>query len=371
MSNNDLEALALDLGGANAISVIVPAYQAEQTIARSVRSALSIGSALCEVVVVDDGSTDGTAAAVIRLSAVDDRVKLIRQENKGRSAARNVGFSVARGSWITFLDADDFLLPGDYGALIDTADDNDLGLIVCQHSRPDIHKAKVRGVRASLSDMSVVSGTSLRRVMVAGGWSEFVEDSSCYEFNAAWARLYRRDLIAAAVDRLGGEFAPFPLGLRFSEDRLFNLEYLWLLGEGKVGFVPFRLYHWDIGSSATCGVVRPQDVDSLVRYAAVVEALRDRGVFDERDARLLLAREFMGQFNRAVKSGSLLPEVREAWLKAFDAEWLREHLVECPRECLGAHDEWLPAWELLSKGRLRAAFALYGVLAKARGALKH
>lgn len=353
------------------ITIIIPAFQAEKTIERSVKSALSIGSALLEVIVVDDGSTDRTAALVAQIASSDCRIRLIRQPNKGRCAARNAGFSMAHGSWIMFLDADDYLIPGDYGALVDAAVVNDLGLIVFQYSRPDTGKAKARDIRTSLTDMSVVPADSVRRVMIDGRCGDFIEGASFYEFNAAWARLYRRDLIAATVDCLGERLAPFPLGLRFSEDRLFNLEYLWLLGEGGVGFVPFCAYHWDIGSSATCGVVRSQDVDSLMRYVSVVESLRGRGLFDIRETQLLISREFMGQFNKAVKAGSAFPEVREAWFRAFDAFWLREHLVECPRESLGAHGEWRLAWGLLTRGHLRTAFALYGALAKAREVIKH
>lgn len=353
------------------ISVVIPAYQAVNTIKRAVDSALSIPVDSVEVIVVDDGSTDGTAEVLSRISALDTRLRVIRQENSGRSVARNNGFNHSNGKWVMFLDADDYLIPGDYGALVDAAVVNNLGLIICQHSRPDTSKAKARDIMASLSDMSVVSADSLRRVMIDGGCSDFIEGASRYEFNAAWARLYRRDLIAATVDCLGGRLAPFPLGLRFSEDRLFNFEYLWLLGEGKVGFVPFCAYHWDIGSSATCGVVRSQDVDSLVRYMSVVEALRGRGLFDMRETQLLISREFMGQFNKAVKAGSAFPEVRKAWFRAFDALWLREHLVECPRESLGVYGELRPAWGLLTRGHLRAAFALYGALAKAREVIKH
>lgn len=352
------------------ISVVIPAYQAASTIKRAVDSVLSAPLDYVEVIVVDDGSTDGTAEVLAGISASDTRLRVVRQKNSGRSVARNNGFSLSNGKWVMFLDADDYLFPGDYGALVDSAVANDLGLVICQHSRPDAPKVEDRDIRASLSEMSIVSADSLRRVMVDGGCNDFVESASRYEFNAAWARLYRRDLIAATVDCLGGRLAPFPLGLRYSEDRLFNFEYLWLLGEGKVGFVPFCAYHWDIDSSATCGVVRPQDVDSLVRFTSVVEALRDRGLFDMRETQLLISREFMGQFNKAVKVRSAIPEVREAWFRAFDAFWLREHLVECPRECLGVFGEWCPSWRLLSRGHLRAAFALCGALAKAREVIK-
>ena len=90
------------------VSVIIPAYNAGLHIARAIESVLAQTREADEIVVVDDGSTDNTAAEVSRLG---DRVRYIHQENAGVSAARNAGVRAARGNWIAFLDADDEWLP--------------------------------------------------------------------------------------------------------------------------------------------------------------------------------------------------------------------------------------------------------------------
>jgi glycosyltransferase involved in cell wall biosynthesis len=84
------------------VSVIVPAFQAEAFIGEALESALAQDCAGVEVIVVDDGSTDGTAAL-----ASSYPVRLARQSNSGPAAARNAGLGLARGEFMTILDADD------------------------------------------------------------------------------------------------------------------------------------------------------------------------------------------------------------------------------------------------------------------------
>lgn len=95
-------------GNRRLVSVVIAVFNGEAHIEEACRSALSQTYPAVEVIVVDDGSTDGTNRTVARLAASEPRVTLIRQENSGVAAARNRGIAAARGEFIAPLDADDF-----------------------------------------------------------------------------------------------------------------------------------------------------------------------------------------------------------------------------------------------------------------------
>ena len=91
------------------ISVIMPAYNALPYIDQAIRSVLDQDYPNIELIVVDDGSRDGTPELAEQFG---DRVKVLRQKNAGPAAARNKGIAASRGDFIAFLDADDVWLPG-------------------------------------------------------------------------------------------------------------------------------------------------------------------------------------------------------------------------------------------------------------------
>jgi glycosyltransferase involved in cell wall biosynthesis len=99
------------MSGDAAVSVVIPAWNRADRIEGAILSALEQEPKPLEIIVVDDGSTDGTDAG--RLVALDARVRVIRHDaNRGAAEARNTGVAAARGDWIAFLDSDDRWLPG-------------------------------------------------------------------------------------------------------------------------------------------------------------------------------------------------------------------------------------------------------------------
>ncbi len=92
------------------ISVVIPAYNSEKFIEETLRSVMIQSHKNIEIIVVDDGSTDGQKEKISRLAENDSRIQYIYQENQGVSAARNRGFAQSKGTYLAFLDSDDVWL---------------------------------------------------------------------------------------------------------------------------------------------------------------------------------------------------------------------------------------------------------------------
>ncbi|TXC92365.1 glycosyltransferase [Metabacillus litoralis] len=91
------------------VSVIIPVYNAEKYIAHCIESLIAQTLVECEFIFVNDGSTDKSKEVIESYQAVDPRIKLINQDNKGVSFARNMGLEVAVGEYVGFVDADDYI----------------------------------------------------------------------------------------------------------------------------------------------------------------------------------------------------------------------------------------------------------------------
>jgi succinoglycan biosynthesis protein ExoO len=116
------------------ISFIMAAHNAAPWIETAVRSALDQSGAAVEVVVVDDGSRDGTPSLLSRLAAADARVRVVPLDGvspgpRGPSTARNAALRAARGRWIAILDADDLILPDRSRTLLDLACATDADIV--------------------------------------------------------------------------------------------------------------------------------------------------------------------------------------------------------------------------------------------------
>ena len=104
------------------ISVVIPLYNKEKSISASLSSVLEQKCSVpFEIVIVDDGSTDGSAEIVLELASKHKNIHYVKQENAGPAAARNKGIEQSHGEWIMFLDADDLLLPNALETLYKTA----------------------------------------------------------------------------------------------------------------------------------------------------------------------------------------------------------------------------------------------------------
>lgn len=103
------------------ISIVVPAFNIEKYIERCIKSILAQTYSFIEVIVVDDGSVDNTAAIIDYIAEHDNRVKVVHKQNGGVSCARMDGIRKAAGEWIGFVDGDDFIEPNMFERLLQNA----------------------------------------------------------------------------------------------------------------------------------------------------------------------------------------------------------------------------------------------------------
>ena len=165
------------------ISVIVPAYNIREYLPRCLDSLLTQTHRELEIIVVDDGSTDGTAAVADTYARKDSRIKVVHQKNGGVTAARLRGVAVANGCWIGFADGDDYCEPGMYARLLENAD----------AYGADISHCGYRMVFPSHVDWYYNTGKLTVQADQQGLYD--LLDGSFVE-PALWNKLYRRELFA-------------------------------------------------------------------------------------------------------------------------------------------------------------------------------
>lgn len=155
------------------ISIVVPAFNCAQWLEAAVRSCLEQSMTPLEVIVVDDGSTDATPEVCVTFGS---QVRSVRLQNGGVSRARNIGAKMARGEWLVFLDADDFLLPHALAALLECAEREKAGVaygMVIERSEPG-KLARLNGFDFAAGNPPKAASATLRRGAVATPGSAIV-----------------------------------------------------------------------------------------------------------------------------------------------------------------------------------------------------
>jgi len=147
------------------ISVIVPVFNADAYLETCVDSVLSQSYGNFELILINDGSTDGSDEFCDALAEHDSRIKVIHQKNGGVSRARNVGLDAAKGDVIAFLDCDDYILPGMYEALIEKMEKSGARIAVCT-VMDELEDGSVRKV--DTGETMLISGRDALRNLVTG-----------------------------------------------------------------------------------------------------------------------------------------------------------------------------------------------------------
>ena len=124
------------------ISIIVPVYNVEKYVSRSIESILRQTISAMELIIIDDGSTDTSKSIIERYKKSDNRIVTIYQNNRGVSAARNRGIEIAKGKYIGFVDADDYIEPEMFKNIISKMETTQSDLGCCSWN--DVHKDGIK-----------------------------------------------------------------------------------------------------------------------------------------------------------------------------------------------------------------------------------
>jgi CDP-glycerol glycerophosphotransferase len=234
------------------LSVIVPAYNASEFIDRCLKSILDQRGVLLEVIVIDDGSTDDTVEKAAQYSHGDKPITVLTGPNEGPARARNRGVEAAHGNYITFVDADDEVLPDAYSAMVDslerTGSDIATGAYVrigsAGRSRPKltarVHARQRLAVR--LDDMP-----------------ELLEEP------VLWNKVYRRDFWNRHVGEMWG----------FSNYEDQEPVYRALVGAAAIDVLTNDVYAWRLADGRDTRSKRKAELSDLQAKLEVIDALRD------------------------------------------------------------------------------------------------
>lgn len=205
------------------ISIIVPAYNCEDTIRKCIESIINQSSTNWELIIVNDGSTDRTLN-ICKEYEDSEKIFLFTQPNSGVSNARNVGISHATGEYIVFVDSDDCLLDNALSIINDTMHDTD----ICFYNYQVEYQKSIEHMNY-INNTDKISFEDFRKI--------FGELFTRGYINPPWAKCYKKNLIKEV----------FRVDLSIGEDLLFNFNYL---KECKsITLLPHEIYSYHVSDS--------------------------------------------------------------------------------------------------------------------------
>lgn len=230
------------------VSIIVPAYNCIKSLEYCARSIQQQTYTDFELILVDDGSIDGSGKLCDKFAATDSRIKVIHKPNGGVSSARNVGIDAATGKYITFCDSDDYLEPDYLETLVQTAKSNpDCGHIWCCFQTVTGYQ-KENAVPNYISAESVLHYTLKDYMTLHERWLD----------TGPWNKLY----IAKIIKESGLYFSE---DLSLGEDWLFNLAYIDASANEKIVVVTKPLYNYMRGNDESLDSKYRKDLLDIYR----------------------------------------------------------------------------------------------------------
>ncbi len=229
------------------VSIIIPVYNVEKYLPKCLESVIGQTYADLEIICIDDGTPDRSAAVILSYAEKDGRIRLISQKNQGLSGARNTGVNAATGKYIVFLDGDDWIDPETIETAVNKAKENSSDVVMWSYIREFPNKSTEKKLFNLDSDKVFDENGchKLHRRMAGLYGEETADPSNADSLVTAWGKLYKSDIIKEN----GLEFVDTKL--IGTEDALFNLEYFGYVHRAAFINQPFNHYRKDNDISLT------------------------------------------------------------------------------------------------------------------------
>lgn len=198
------------------VSIVVPAYNVENYLERCINSLLTQTYKNVEIIIVDDGSTDKTPIIADAYQTKYRQIKCIHKKNEGLGLARNSGISISNGSYITFVDSDDFLEPSFLEKCISFIDETNADTVITSYYR--VFKKEKKAVKRSLNNEKM-NNTQIHSNLIPRLLGSLPKKIDTFAMSA-WGILYDNQIIKSHCIKFVSE------RLVGSEDIMFNMKYL-------------------------------------------------------------------------------------------------------------------------------------------------
>ncbi len=218
------------------VSMIVPVYNAEKTIGRCIESILNQEYKDFELILMDDGSKDESGTVCDKYAEGDSRVRVIHKENSGVSDTRNKALDLVRGTYLQFLDADDWITPDATRLMVEAAEQQNCDMVITDFYRVVGERVSHKG---AIEEDGILSMDEFA--------AQMMENPADFYYGVLWNKLYKREIVEKYNLRMDSTIS-------WCEDFMFNLEYIRHCKTFYALQVPIYYYVKTKGSLASQGM---------------------------------------------------------------------------------------------------------------------
>lgn len=226
------------------ISIIVPVYYAEKYLVKCIESIINQSYKHIEILLINDGSTDSSGRICDDYAAKDFRVRVFHKENGGVSSARNLGLDNAKGDWITFVDADDYITDGALKEMFAAISEIEVDVVYFRNF-----------YQVADNRVSVINNKGLSSGILPV--DDYIKDLLMYQDLSApivWNKIFKKEIIGSRR---------FDSEVKIGEDLLFQLEILLKNRHSKINLHDKPLYFYIIRGNSAMGSASGEKFDLL------------------------------------------------------------------------------------------------------------